>query len=378
MLSIAVHVYLTVMDGGAWLLAIEKCFCGIQSVWIGVQFFYGQGLVNIPRAKLLRSLRRLTILLDGQLSIAEYRRLAGFLVHAWVIGMMDRSLIALLFNPVTWALKARAPLALTKVCLTRFHYLVEVYQRWHEILSAGSGTVTSFLAAMPSVDPPAVLPPCLDLWFDARKEEGQVVVGAFCHGVAVRFELPEVFSIPHAEAYAVPIGLLMLESSLPNLSRVSVQLHSDALATALNLASGAPKTPIMLQAHAETVRCSPMQQLRGRVFITQCYGTANPAGDSASRSGQDETGQQHVQCLQRLCDALGVQLCWVDTVPKSVTDMIDRAVAILQGRAAPTLLTAADDAFAVGLASAKQSGWVVAPSPHIYLNPLCNSSPVLG
>ena len=119
---------------------------------------------------------------------------------------------------------------------------------------------------MPSVKPPVVLPPCLDLWFDARKEEGQVVVGAFCHGVAVRLELPGVFSIPHAEAYAVPIGLLMLESSLPNLDKVSAQLHSDALATALNLASGAPKTPIMLQAHAETVRCSPMQRLRHAVL----------------------------------------------------------------------------------------------------------------
>jgi len=238
---------------------------------------------------------------------------------------------------------------------------VEVFRRWHDILSAGSGT--SFLAAMPNVGTPAVLPPCLDIWFDARKEDGQVVVGAFCHGIAVRLELPEIFSIPHAEAYAVPIGLLMLESSLPNLNLVSVQLHSDALATALNLASGAPKTPIMLQAHAETVRCSPMQRLRGRVFITQCYGTANPAGDSASRSGQDETGLQHIQRLQRLCEALGVRLCWVDTVPQAVKSMIDKAVAILQKHAAPTLLTAADDAFAVGLASAKQSGWVVAPSP---------------
>ena len=165
MFAIAVHVYLTVMDGGAWLLAIEKCFCGIQSVWIGVQFFYGQGVVNIPRAKLLRSLRRLAILLDGKLSTAEYRRLAGFLVHPWIIGMMDRALIALLFNPVTWALKAGAPLT-TKVCLKRFHYLVEVFRRWHDILSADSGT--SFRAAIPNAGTPAVLPPCLDIWFDAR------------------------------------------------------------------------------------------------------------------------------------------------------------------------------------------------------------------
>ena len=34
MFAIAVHVYLTVMDGGSWLLAIEKWFCGIQSLWI--------------------------------------------------------------------------------------------------------------------------------------------------------------------------------------------------------------------------------------------------------------------------------------------------------------------------------------------------------
>ena len=100
-----------------------------------------------------------------------------------------------------------------------------------------------------------MLPPCLDLWFDARKEDSQVVVGAFCHGIAVRLELPGIFPIPHAEAYAVPIGLLM--SSLPNLDLVSVQLHSVTLATALNLASGAPKTPIMLQALAESdPRCN--------------------------------------------------------------------------------------------------------------------------
>ena len=61
-----------------------------------------------------------------------------------------------------------------------------------------------------------------------------------------------------------------------------------------------------------------------------------------------------------------MRLCWVDTVPKAVKGMIDKAVAILQEQAAPTLLTAADDAFAVGLASAEQSDWVVAPSPHAH------------
>ena len=71
--------------------------------------------------------------------------------------------------------------------------------------------------------------------------------------------------------------------------------------------------------------------------------------------------------LQRLCNALGVPLRWVDYTSKAVTSsLVDRAVAILEGRAAPTLLTAADDKFAVGLAAARQSGWVTAPSPHAH------------
>ena len=42
MFAFAVLVCLTVMDGAAWLLAIEKYSCGIQSVRIEIQFFYSQ------------------------------------------------------------------------------------------------------------------------------------------------------------------------------------------------------------------------------------------------------------------------------------------------------------------------------------------------
>ena len=189
---------------------------------------------------------------------STYRQLGGFFIHAWFVALLDRALISQLSNPVTWAIKANVPLG-TKVCLKRFDHLVPVWRRWRSILAAGSGT--SFLAALPGAPPPAVLPPCLDLWFDARAEGDLVVVGAFCHGVAARLQLPSCFSIPHAEAFAVPIGMYMLEASLPDLSLASAQLHSDALATALNLASGKPRAPIMLQAHAETVQCTPIRRL---------------------------------------------------------------------------------------------------------------------
>jgi len=177
---------------------------------------------------------------------------------------------------------------------------------------------------MPNAPPPAVLPPCPGLWFDARKEDGLVAVGAFCHGVATRLTLPDVFAIPHAEAYAVPIGLLMLESSLPDLDTCSLG------AAALRCLGHCSQPSFGCSQNANYVAsscrdCAPMLRLRGRVFVTHTSGTANPAGDLASRSGKDESGLQHVERLQRLCNALGVPLRWVEYTPQAVTTLVDRA-----------------------------------------------------
>ena len=212
--------------------------------------FFVLGISAIPQAKVIRALFHLGQSILSKCTLKQYEKLVGLLLHCAFLVYMDPKLLTTLHDPITFAKRAHKG---NNYCIDAkvFHdHATVVWPAWVDALSSRS---CSFMSAAVKADHSLVVRGyTVDMYGDAYREPPHSLhnntpfwmagIGGYMHGYHYFFPVPSdeaaVIDITKLEHLAQPGNFLTLGHLLPRSSEVSVGLHADGFAAAINMAKG--------------------------------------------------------------------------------------------------------------------------------------------
>jgi len=291
------------------IIAEPKFEGGFSVQWLGVRFTPSLGVAMLAPRKTALAAERIALLLQGRLSVAEYTKLRGFMVHvAFVLRAFD---IAMTVVP-TCFMEGADPAGLIKPKQLTLEQR-QGFQQWHRALLAGP--VESCLAAFDERlahllprPPPARY--CFTIFSDAcyepRSQEfglggscGPGMVWAITRDDFVRagIALPGPSSAPaNIVVYEAVAAIVCLEMALFYIPEdVNVVLASDAVGVPLSFAkfdlpTSSGSSPFDIAKRIFFSRLANRKMLtrvENYFFVAHIVGIANALGDLPSRSRSD-------------------------------------------------------------------------------------------
>ena len=299
------------------LSRVEKQQVGAAVTWLGGCTAAGIGVVFVPADKAVRALHGIDASLRGDMEVADYRRLTGFLVSILFMLGDDKTLLSHIWRPM----KPRGELEQGPATLVWPDPMMTItLSRWRLLLSQFSGCA-AMQAVRPGMRHNATVK--YRLRTDAAlANTPQPGLGGAMHGlwwsVAIADEpVLQRMDIPHLELMAACVGILTYEPMLRDADRVS--LETDALATAVALTKRA-RTPVMQTILDALHEQDGYVRLAPRLEVQHLSGAANFVSDGASRG--------YFDTIRAIGAALGVETKRID-ISAPARGFIERVTALL-------------------------------------------------
>ena len=291
-----------VMSGFGFVMAVpEKRQLGTSIVSLGAQFFVAEGLVVIPRQKILRALAALKLVCDGTILHGEYRSLLGLLEHLLILHCGRRDIMYGLYWPMQW--HSRGPTDALGGAVEGL--IAKQALRWQRLLLTTPGC--NFFHSLPNA--PQVGPSgcTYHLYSDAALEGTEYpALGGYFHGYHWDLPLtPELrrLHITHLEMLGVVVNIvLFVETILPagdvDLSQVRIVAHCDALTSVDVLARSSASSHMLQGIHLLLLGTPAFTRIQHVVSVQHIWGEANFLSDACSRG--------NLPLLRLMCSQLGV------------------------------------------------------------------------
>ena len=292
-----------VMRGFGFVMAVpEKRQLGTSIVSLGAQFFVAEGLIVIPRHKILRALSALKQVCDGSILQGEYRSLLGLLEHLLILHCGRRDIMYGLYWPMQW--HSRGPTdALGATAVEGL--IAKQGLRWQRLLLTTPGC--NFFHSLPNAPQVAPTGCTYHLYSDAALEGTDYpALGGYFHGFHWDLPLtPELrrLHITHLEMLGVVVNIMLfVQTVLPvgevDLSQVRIVAHCDALTSVDVIARNSASSHMLQQVHLLLLDTPEFQRIQHVVSIQHIWGEANFLSDACSRG--------NLPLLRLMCSQLGV------------------------------------------------------------------------
>ena len=248
----------------------EKRYIGTQCEWLGLRFHVTMNALTIPPAKLVRALAGLRKAISGAMTHAEYRSLAGLLVHLHPFAAMDPSALYQLWRPLG---KVGGP-----EDLIQHEWLPRaLLERWISLLTDRAGVPFSHAIARTAEPVPhESIKVVFHMMTDAAKAGARIPgLGGFLHGLWWAVALkprdvvgPLAIPIPVLEFVAIAVGIIVFA---PVIGVAAMAIYSDSLTSTDVLAKRA-HAELMQLVHCEVLgklRVYPLLYLPSGLLFTQ-------------------------------------------------------------------------------------------------------------
>ena len=316
-------LYLACDNLGVILASLSKAAIGTSMVWTGASFFTMLGITCLPRDKCVTALHRLAKTIAGDLSLKDYEKLVGLLVHCWYLALMSPKLMNHLHDPLTYAKKAKRSMQ-SKIQPASHPLTLPVWHAWNEVLTTSTGAFMHAAVALDTALPQAKLE--INIFGDAFRDpvtryvQGRPIqghkagIGSFMLGYYYHYEVPDdcadVLVTAVLENLALAGNLINMAPFLPDVAtKTKIHLHSDSLATALDTPKPRVRGSPAMNFVTEHIHALPVYTARKDMLsISHVFGLGNPGADAASRN--------EIQRIYLICAALGIRPIRVPVQPE--------------------------------------------------------------
>ena len=281
---------------------IEKIKLGTHVKWLGAMFNAHLGFLTVPQDKLIKAQTLIRSALDGQLPVAEYRKLMGFLEwFAWCFSHA-RSRMWGLYRP----LRAGQELDQGPATLVYMNErMTEQLMRWsQEMYTVGGVSLLSAVPKRKHVWPAAT--PTFFVSMDAAKEGTDTPgIAGWCHGRTwALFYHESWLQLPIAvlEFLAFAVSLIVFYPFLREAPRVV--FDTDSISAAFDLSKEDAKSPVMQEAYGLLITTHAWEQLIHHAedherSVRHVNGALNVFADGESRG--------YGEHVKRLCTHFGIR-----------------------------------------------------------------------
>jgi len=291
---------------------VQKRQLGTHGVYLGARLMVGLGYLNVPEAKLLTAITRMTALLAGTLDKDTARRLFGLLVHLVILDASFRATTAGL-----WASTGRTrvdPVHLTVWEAARA-------RRWLDLLQNAAAVALDEAVIRSRRRRATDGGLRLMGQSDSCREQasGYAALGGYSHGTAWRLVLPQraVEILPNSANEFLAFLVHLLVNQVAHATATQVLHALDNVNAALATAKDSAKAPIMLAIYDEMIELPAYKAVSGKLLTAHWFGGRLRLADAASR------GHEHV--LREVTAALQIRLVIAEP-PEAADALVGRVI----------------------------------------------------